>query len=59
MVVRVNAFRSDSDGRNSDMARYSSLGRAEKDASGVVRGALIFAFRRVCKNEGLIVRAAK
>lgn len=55
MVVRANAFRSDSDGRNSDIARYSSLGMVEKGPSLVVRGALIFAFRGVCKKEDLIV----
>lgn len=34
MLVHVKAFRSDDDGRKSDIVRYSSLGRVERGPCG-------------------------
>lgn len=41
MLVHVKAFRSD-DGRKSDIARYSSLGRVERGPCGSIHSVCIW-----------------
>lgn len=41
MLVHVKAFRSDDDGRKSDIARYSSLGRVERGPCGSMHSVCI------------------